>query len=555
DPFPKSTEFNADGYATLVAHLDAFWKFPEPFLCLIGMSRNYTLDEDTYPTFLHDDRTGGCLPTCIVQLVADPTKVKVGEREHVEGEARLLDSTVGRVVPLLPVALARTKSELEASMERLFDEGGSADQGDSVVDSGQKAESEMATGVRIVADENVGDHGASSKAATSGKSPVVLRELLARSMLNVKAGVATVATLPMVISSVSATPKHENSSHHSSTNAAEVRIDSFVRSVTPPSLMSKALTTTNVASIPFAPALETGTKVNTLVHALMFLDSDSTGTVKPATAGSSHAPEKELSMGSRDINSETLHDVFVPQWNLSNDSLFDDHDETGAAEAIHLHAQVSAAEATEQMHASPLADAPGMSDLQPHVDQLILLVHRSEDQVVLRETSLSFSLNVTHSRVERIRENVAAKLSALIGVWTPLVDPLSVENLIGETDTSDSMPVTAATTTALSVIFAFASTVPPITIEEYKIMGTDGPEDAKGSGQAEAASFPNTVEFEKEELDTTPDRDRTSWTILVTAPTCFSLLFLCTAAVCGLFVAVFVLLDSLYISDFLKRYS
>nr|GFB94173.1 hypothetical protein [Tanacetum cinerariifolium] len=191
----------------------------------------------------------------------------------------------------------------------------------------------------------------------------------------------------------------------------------------------------------------------------------------------------------------------------------------------------------------PLADAPGMSDLQPHVDQLILLVHRSEDQMVLRETSLSFSLNVTHSRVERIRENVAAKRSALIGVWTPLVDPLSVENLIGEADTSDSMPVTAATTTALSVIFAFASTVPPITIEDYKIMGTDGPEDAKGSGQAEAASFPNTVEFEKEELDTTSDRDRTSWTILVTAPTCFSLLFLCTAAVCGLFVAVFVLLD------------
>nr|GFB85957.1 hypothetical protein [Tanacetum cinerariifolium] len=31
----------------------------------------------------------------------------------------------------------------------------------------------------------------------------------------------------------------------------------------------------------------------------------------------------------------------------------------------------------------------------------------------------------------------------------------------------------------------------------------DGPEDAQGSGQGEAASFPNTVEFKKEELDTT----------------------------------------------------
>ncbi|GJT70908.1 hypothetical protein Tco_1030194 [Tanacetum coccineum] len=70
----------------------------------------------------------------------------------------------------------------------------------------------------------------------------------------------------------------------------------------------------------------------------------------------------------------------------------------------------------------PLADAPGISNLQPHVDQLMLHVHRSEDQVVLGETSLSFALSVTHSHVERIKENVAAKRSALIDVWTPLVD-------------------------------------------------------------------------------------------------------------------------------------
>ncbi|GKB32684.1 hypothetical protein Tco_0872085, partial [Tanacetum coccineum] len=83
DPFPKSTEFNADDYAILVAHPAPFRKFPEPFLCLVGMSRYYTLDEDTYPkmdlfAFIH---------------VVDPTKVKVVEREYVEGEAKLLDST------------------------------------------------------------------------------------------------------------------------------------------------------------------------------------------------------------------------------------------------------------------------------------------------------------------------------------------------------------------------------------------------------------------------------------------------------------------------------
>ncbi|GKF07928.1 hypothetical protein Tco_0042152, partial [Tanacetum coccineum] len=144
DPFPKSTEFNADDYAVLVAHPAPFRKFLEPFLCLVGMSRYYTLDKDTYSSFLHDDRT-----------VADPTKVKVGERERAEGEARLLDSTVGRVVPLLPVALARAESELEASVDRLFNEGGSADQGDSAAGGDQDAETELVTGVKIIADENV----------------------------------------------------------------------------------------------------------------------------------------------------------------------------------------------------------------------------------------------------------------------------------------------------------------------------------------------------------------------------------------------------------------
>nr|GEW43327.1 hypothetical protein [Tanacetum cinerariifolium] len=102
----------------------------------------------------------------------------------------------------------------------------------------------------------------------------------------------------------------------------------------------------------------------------------------------------------------------------------------------------------------PLIDAPGMSDLQPNIEQLKLPIHHLEDQVILGETSLLVALDVPHSRVERIKENVAAQC----------------------------MLVTAATTTALSVTFASAITIPPITIEDYEIMGTDGPEDAQGSG-------------------------------------------------------------------------
>ncbi|GKF24936.1 hypothetical protein Tco_0080830 [Tanacetum coccineum] len=66
---------------------------------------------------------------------ADPTKVRVGKRQRVENEPKLLDTSVGCVVPLLPVMPAHGKSELKDSVDRLFDEGGSGDQarqGDSI---------------------------------------------------------------------------------------------------------------------------------------------------------------------------------------------------------------------------------------------------------------------------------------------------------------------------------------------------------------------------------------------------------------------------------------
>ncbi|GJZ86628.1 hypothetical protein Tco_0658238, partial [Tanacetum coccineum] len=348
DPFPKSTEFNTDHYVILVAHLAPFRKFLEPFLCLVGMSRYYTLDEDTYLSFLHDDRTDIDLLTFI--HVADPTKVKVGEREHAEGEAKLLDFTVRRIVLLLPVTLACADSELEASVDRLFDKGGSVDQEDSATGGGQKAKTKVVTGVRIIVDETVvdekpksprkkrqvvtdasgsshlpkklrGDHDTSSGAATGGKSSFVLKELLASSMLNVEAGVASVATLPLVTSSVSTTPEHESgaptdsitglnlytigaserfvissdSSHHSSTNASGAEGDSIIRSAVVPLVMTEAVVTSFAINAP--SILETGTKVTSLVHASMFHDFDFTETVKANAAGPSYSAKQDISMG------------------------------------------------------------------------------------------------------------------------------------------------------------------------------------------------------------------------------------------------------------------
>ncbi|GJV82815.1 hypothetical protein Tco_1522713 [Tanacetum coccineum] len=147
-----------------------------------------------------------------------------------------------------------------------------------------------------------------------------------------------------------------------------------------------------------------------------------------------------------------------------------------------------------------LADAPGMNDLQPDIEQLKVPIYRSEDQVVLGETSLSFALSVSHSRVERIRENIAAQRSALVGVWTPLSKPISVTSLMGEASTPGVVPTASVTTTALSTTFASASSIPSISTYDYEIVGVDGQEGTGTDGQAAAdgnvAPFPNVDDVE-----------------------------------------------------------
>nr|GFB09713.1 hypothetical protein [Tanacetum cinerariifolium] len=169
--------------------------------------------------------------------VADSTNVRVAERGRAEGEAKLLDYIIRRVVPLLPVALARAKSELEASVEKLFDEDGSTEQRDSAADGGCDAEIELVTAVEDIATGNVtaerpkrprkkrlavtdnsgsshppkklrGIHGTSIMVAIGDKSPSVLKELLERSLLNVEVGQA-VPTMPLVTSSVFATSERK----------------------------------------------------------------------------------------------------------------------------------------------------------------------------------------------------------------------------------------------------------------------------------------------------------------------------------------------------------
>ncbi|GJU40371.1 hypothetical protein Tco_1193328 [Tanacetum coccineum] len=323
DPFPKSSQYNAEHYATLVAYPAPFHKYPEPFLCLVGISRNYTLDEDTYPQFLHENSEEMDLLSFI--RTADPTKVRVSERQRAEDEPKLLNTTVGRVVPLLPVAPARGKSELEDSVDKLFDEGGSDDQ----VEQGDSAGGGQGVGIQFVSEAAKpshlakklrDDYDASTGPSVAGKSKSALQRLLAGAVLNLEVGIAALPTLPFVTSSVSATPTQVRLILDHRANVAEAEVDSVVRSSAP---AIATITTVTATVDAVTVAIEAPIKPS-----LFGVSSSSAGGTDPAPGGFSDVSGSEFLIGGiRTVVDPDfdLQKVYVPQWSVTNGSrLYDD---------------------------------------------------------------------------------------------------------------------------------------------------------------------------------------------------------------------------------------
>ncbi|GKB96595.1 hypothetical protein Tco_0982732 [Tanacetum coccineum] len=347
DPAPVAADFNEQDYATLVAHPSPFRKFPEAFLCLVGLSRHYTLDEETYPWFLH--KNGEEMDIFAFIHTPDPTKVKIVERERNEGEPLLLETTIGRTVPLLPVAPDRAESELDASVERLFDEGGSGnqtEQGDSagggkdadiqpVIEAADTVVEDVAPvqpkhqGKRkfVVVDTGEAshppkklreDHGTPSGTFVGGKSMYAVKRLLVGAALNTEFGVAAVPTLPFMTASISTTLEREggdhtdsvaglnlraigapprfvissDSSHHSGTNVAEAKVNSLV--------LSSILIMTTVTTITSTADPASVAKEKLVEPSSFCFSSSSADRTDPTTGGFSDLTGSDFLVGAID---------------------------------------------------------------------------------------------------------------------------------------------------------------------------------------------------------------------------------------------------------------
>ncbi|GKB13065.1 hypothetical protein Tco_0846988 [Tanacetum coccineum] len=100
-------------------------------------------------------------------------------------------------------------------------------------------------------------------------------------------------------------------------------------------------------------------------------------------------------------------------------------------------------------------------------------IHHSPDQTIVGATALSLSLDVSHARVQKIKENITNHRSAFHDVFIPLAEPFFTVALEGMGGTSETVPATTDTTTTLSTTLASASTIIPISVDDYDVTGTD----------------------------------------------------------------------------------
>ncbi|GJS15351.1 hypothetical protein Tco_0409823 [Tanacetum coccineum] len=108
-----------------------------------------------------------------------------------------------------------------------------------------------------------------------------------------------------------------------------------------------------------------------------------------------------------------------------------------------------------------VAEALGMTDLQPDVSQLMVPVHHKQDRVVIGSQALSVALDICRGRVEKMERNLVERLPFLKDVFVSLDHPLSAEALI-------EPPVEVPATNVLSTVVIVPHSGPSVSVEDYE---------------------------------------------------------------------------------------
>ncbi|GJX91431.1 hypothetical protein Tco_0344757 [Tanacetum coccineum] len=290
---------------------------------------------------------------------SDPTKVRLGERNHADMELKLLKMTEVRTVALDPPATAASGGSSD-SIDRLFDVGDNAgqehpakkdddvqeeviakDASEVVTEKPQKKQKRKV--VRDVSSSTLPpnklrDDHQSLPPSTGGKSLSVLRSIVPEGAV-----IPSDTARPLVTASVTPMPEVEpvdsvsglnlrtrppyeryvvssDSSHYSGSYSEAA---SFIRSAADVSVVTVAVTTTANANVATSSKAKDAPKDFEHIG-----DSASLGRVDADAASISKLKNPSISSdsfyASQSLDTETMRRVYVPRWKVTNDSVLDD---------------------------------------------------------------------------------------------------------------------------------------------------------------------------------------------------------------------------------------
>ncbi|GKA31051.1 hypothetical protein Tco_0717356 [Tanacetum coccineum] len=273
-------------------------RYPETFLCIVGLSRSF-VDTDIRPTLLGLDNNDMGLLDFVKST--HPFKVKVGERTLTKGEVPLLTKTAYMVVSLYAQIIHFVNH--------------------TIVD--ELKENTAKAGGIVISEPNP---------TIASKSSAAMKKLITQSG-QPDAGSATHPAEDFVYSSVTPTPE---SNHQGESDSVQ---DELVRK-RPASERFVVLTSSSEpldtdvqieAGIVSPKVISPFSHVQTEAKAMAddFVNDTGTSSIPENEAGvSSSAPGSESSVDdffdSQTIDSATAQDIYVPNWNVTNDDGLDD---------------------------------------------------------------------------------------------------------------------------------------------------------------------------------------------------------------------------------------
>ncbi|GJW46042.1 hypothetical protein Tco_0077688 [Tanacetum coccineum] len=285
---------------------------------------------------------------------SDPTKVQIWERDLAEREVKLLKMTEGRTVSLDPPVTAASGDSGD-SIDKLFHEGDDVGQEHSVERDDDVLEETISKDVSEVAVEKnkkfkrkrktTGDASASTfppkklredyhvaASITGGKSLATIRSLIPEGS-SFPSGIAeprddgladSVSGLDLRTCPPSKRYVISSDDSHYSNSRSEVNF--FARSAVVDTLvMTIAITTIVVVDASVVQVSKDKVRSGNLET---FRDSASAGGANVNAASSLKLNEPTTSSGSfydsQDLDSKTLHNIYVPKWKVTNESVLDE---------------------------------------------------------------------------------------------------------------------------------------------------------------------------------------------------------------------------------------